>query len=70
MILLSAIGTQESFEALGRFLYYEVLQLKEYKTNEELIELLISKGVSVVGGINHLTSCHVFFDGSVDCDWK
>ena len=48
----------------------EVLQLKEYKTNEELIELLISKGVSVGGGINHLTSCHVFFDGSVDCDWK
>ena len=25
----------------------EVLQLKEYKTNKELIELLISKGVSV-----------------------
>ena len=41
-------GIQETFEALGHFLYKELLALvKEYRTNEELIEYLSSKGVII-----------------------
>lgn len=41
-------GIQETFEALGHFLYREwLLVLKEYRTNEELIEYLSSKGVII-----------------------
>lgn len=40
-------GTQETFEALSHFLYNLEVTLKEYKTNEQLIEYLISKNVII-----------------------
>ena len=40
-------GTQETFEALGHFLYNLEVILKEYKNNEQLIEYLISKNVKI-----------------------
>ena len=40
-------GTQETFEALGHFLYNLEVKLKEYKNNEQLIEYLISKNVKI-----------------------
>ena len=40
-------GTQETFEALGHFLYNMEITLKEYKNNEQLIEYLISKKVVI-----------------------
>ena len=40
-------GTQETFEALSHFLYNLEVTLKEYKNNEQLIEYLISKNVTI-----------------------
>lgn len=40
-------GTQETFEALSHFLYNLEVDLKEYKTNKQLIEYLISKNVTI-----------------------
>ena len=40
-------GTQETFEALSHFLYNLEVILKEYKTNEQLIEYLIFKNVII-----------------------
>lgn len=40
-------GTQETFEALIHFLYNMEVTLKEYKNNEQLIEYLISKNVTI-----------------------
>lgn len=40
-------GTQETFEALSHFLYNMEVTLKEYKNNEQLIEYLISKNVTI-----------------------
>lgn len=40
-------GTQETFEALSHFLYNVEVTLKEYKNNEQLIEYLISKNVTI-----------------------
>ena len=40
-------GTQETFEALSHFLYNLEVELKEYKTNKQLIEYLISKNVTI-----------------------
>lgn len=40
-------GTQETFEALSHFLYNLEVTLKEYKTNEQLIEYLISKNLII-----------------------
>lgn len=39
-------GIQENFEALGHFLYKELL-MKEYRTNGELINYLSSKGLII-----------------------
>ena len=40
-------GTQETFEALSHFLYNLEVTLKEYENNEQLIEYLISKNVTI-----------------------
>ena len=40
-------GTQETFEALSHFLYNLEIELKEYKTNKQLIEYLISKNITI-----------------------
>jgi abortive infection bacteriophage resistance protein len=40
-------GAQETLEALGHFLYYTEVKLKEYKNNEELIDYLIDKNVII-----------------------
>ena len=40
-------GTQETFKALSHFLYNMELILKEYNNNEQLIESLISKNVTI-----------------------
>jgi len=47
VILLLAIGTQETFEALSRFVIKDVVIVKQYINPDELIDYLISKGVSV-----------------------
>ena len=47
MILLSVIGTQETFEALSRFVIKDVVIVKQYMSSLELIDYLISKGVNV-----------------------
>ena len=47
VILLLAIGTQETFEALSRFVIKDVIIVKQYMSSNELIDYLISKGVSV-----------------------
>lgn len=41
-------GIQETFEALGHFLYNLEVTLKEYKNNEQLIEYLMSKNVIIL----------------------
>ena len=41
-------GIQETFEALSHFFYIYGGIMKQYKTNQELIEYLISKNVIVV----------------------
>ena len=47
VILLLAIGTQETFEALSRFVIKDVVIVKQYMNSDELIDYLISKGVNV-----------------------
>lgn len=39
--------TQETFEVLSHFLYNMEVILKEYKNNEQLIDYLISRNVTI-----------------------
>ena len=42
-----SIGTQETFEALSRFVIKDAIIVKQYMNSDELIDYLISKGVNV-----------------------
>ena len=47
MIWFVSVGTQETFEALGRFLFFGGYVMKEYKNSNELLNYIILKGVLV-----------------------